>query len=104
MADEKDGKNIPNKKDIEDAAEAFDSYLERERESLRIAKERAAFSGQFVESLAMANREQELILRKLAQQVESFHTIQNTAERNELKKACWTLLKPLGWPMRPSKD
>jgi len=87
MADEKDGKNIPNKKDIEDAAEAFDSYLERERESLKIAKERAAFSGQFVESLAMANREQELILRKLAQQVETYHKIEDAADRDKLAKS-----------------
>ena len=64
MAEEGKGKTVPNKKDIEDAAEAFDSYLERTREELRIAKERAIYSGQFVDNLSMANREQELILRK----------------------------------------
>ena len=85
MADEKDGKNIPNKRDIEDAAEAFDSYLERERESLKIAKERAAFSGQFVENLAMANREQELILRHLAQQLDTFRKLAAGDERDALR-------------------
>ena len=77
----------PSKDAIEDAAEAFDKYLERQKEALRIQKERAQFSGNLVESISLQHREQEIVLRRLTQSLEALKSIEDMADRSALAQS-----------------
>ena len=95
MAD-KNGDDIQSKASIEDAAEAFDRYLERSREELKIQKERAQYSGELVKNMALQNKEQEMVLRKLQQSLDIYKTLTDEAQQESLAKSMTTAAKAAG--------
>ena len=71
MADEKDGKTTtPKAEDIAAATLEFEKYVERQKESIRIERERLQIQGQFVEAFSKQFSMQEKTVSALAESLD----------------------------------
>ena len=83
----------PQREQIEAAAEAFDEYLKRAKESLDIERERNALQGKFVQSIQDARDAEEIRLRDLNASLKRLLTASDGTSRYCSQRYEWRLEK-----------
>ena len=92
MAEGNDKKSTASPEDIAAATLEFETYIERQKESVRIEKERLKLQGQFVDSFSKQYELQEKTISKIAEQTKKFEDLYLAMPKKQFEDFSETLI------------